>query len=167
MSKEGGGWTVAGWQAADATTNMGITDQGTVGGTAWSKNLKCMGYSEIMVFNRTMGDAHKQTYPAATWNATTTNMAIGTAGTAFKQGVYGPKKIMMGCVDYKYSGSSLNVAWACDSDSVKSAKGHFADYAGEYCPGGRLDTSKKWWAWTDGTQCKYLGTMYTWGFAIR
>ena len=167
MSKSGGGWTVAGWQAANATTNMGITNWGTVGGASWSRSLKCLPYSEIMVFNKTYGDIHKQTYPSSTWGATKTNMVIGSVGKAFKQGVYGPKKIMMGCVDYKYYGSGTYVQYGCDSDGVWGAKGHIADYAGEYCPGGRLDTSKKWWAWTNGKQCKYLGTMYTWGFAIR
>ena len=166
MSVSGGGWTVAGWQAANATTNMGITNRGTVGGAAWSRSLKCLPYSEIMVFNKTHGDLHKQSYPASTWSFTKTNMEIGKAGKAFKQGTYGSKPIMMGCVDYAYSGKT-QPSWACDSDWQKGPKGHIASYAGEYCPGGRLDISKKWWAWTDGKQCKYLGTMYTWGFAIR
>ncbi|AKQ64615.1 hypothetical protein A176_001527 [Myxococcus hansupus] len=33
-----------------------------------------------------------------------------------------------------------------------------------YCPGGRLDRT---WAWSDGVTCRYRGTPYDWGFAIR
>ena len=168
MTTRGGGWTVAGWQPANATTNMGITNRGTVGSTsAWSKNLKCITYSDILVFNRTQNESFLQTYGAATWSATSTNMAIGPAGKAFKQGTYGPNLIMMGCVDYRYSGASNYPQYACDNDSYKGQKGHIAGYAGEFCPGGRLDTSGKKWAWTDGKSCKYAGQMYTWGFAIR
>jgi hypothetical protein len=121
-----------------------------------------------MIFNKTHNEAFSQAYSPVAWNHTSTNMAIGPAGKAFKQGTYGPSnsQIMMGCVDYSYGGG-LYPEYACDNDSGRGQKGHIADYAGEFCPGGRLDISQKHWTWTDGTNCKYLGQMYTWGFAIR
>lgn len=165
MTTEGGGWTVAGWQAASAKTNLGVSTWGTLGSEAWSKKLACVPYSEIRVFNRTYGEGFSRTYPASTWPDTTTNMAIGTAGTAFKQGTYGPSSslIMMGCIDYSYN-AGVQPQWACDSDWQTGPKGHLADYAGEFCPGARLDHT---WAWSTGTTCKYRGVPYTWGFAIR
>jgi hypothetical protein len=165
MTTRGGGWTLAGWQPSDAKTNLGIADRNTVGDPNWSKNLACVPYGEIMVFNKTHDESFAQTYPASTWSATMTNMAIGSAGTAFKQGAYGPSAslIMMGCVDYSYMGG-VHPEFGCDNDSFAGAKGHIADFAGEYCSGGRLDNT---WAWTDGTTCKYRGLAYTWGFGIR
>jgi len=165
MTQEGGGWTVAGWQNADAKTNLGVSDRGEMGAAEWSSSLSCIPYSEIMVFNDTYGQAFRQTYDAAVWSATETNMSIGSPGTAFNQGTYGPSdsQIMMGCVDYAYNGES-SPQYGCDNDSQKGQKGHISDYAGEYCSGGRLDYS---WAWTDGTTCNYRGMLYVWGFAIR
>ncbi len=165
MTSEGGGWTVAGWQAASATTSLGLGNRGVVGSDDWSKSLACVQFSQIRVFNRTYAEGFTQSYPASTWNYTATNMAIGTAGNAFKQGTYGPSnsRIMMACVNYSYNGG-VAVGAACDSDWQASARGHLADYAGEYCPGARLDYT---WAWSDGTTCRYRGMPYTWGFAIR
>jgi hypothetical protein len=163
METAGGGWTVAGWQPANATTSLGLSDRGAPGTENWSKNLACIPYSEIRVFNRTHGESYAQAYPAAVWEHTDTNMVIGTAGTAFKQGTYGPAGIMMGCVRYNYSGG-VSVEYACDSDAQRGAQGHLADYAGEYCWGGRLDHT---WAWSDGATCSYRGELYSWGFAIR
>jgi hypothetical protein len=176
MTRAGGGWTVAGWQAASATTNMGIVNRGTVGAAAgWSKNLACVPYSEIMVFNRTYGDVHTQTYAASTWNATATDMRIGSPPAEFRQGADGPTSpgIMMGCVNYNYPGYQGVVDWACDSDWTWGVRGHIADYAGEFCPTGRFDIAvangrmSNPWGWTDGSSCKYLGQPYSWGFAIR
>ncbi len=166
MTTLSGGWTVGGWQQANAKTTLGVSDWGTQGGAAWSRDLGCVPYTEIMVFNKTHNKAFSQSYTAGTWNHKNINIAIGPPKKAFKHGTYGPAKITMGCVDYVYQ-SKADPAYACDSDWTKGAKGHIADYAGEYCPGGRLDISKKWWAWTDGKTCQHLGTMYTWGYAIR
>ncbi|WP_375771107.1 FG-GAP-like repeat-containing protein [Archangium gephyra] len=165
MTTEGGGWTVAGWQAASAKTNLGVSNWGTPGSEAWSKELACVPYSAIRVFNRTYDEGFSRAYTPSTWPATSTNMVIGTAGTAFMQGIYGPdsSRIMMGCIDYSYNGS-IDPAYGCDSDWQGGTKGHLADYAGEYCAGGRLDYT---WAWSNGTTCKYRGVPYTWGFAIR
>ncbi|MCY1074945.1 kelch repeat-containing protein [Archangium lansingense] len=165
MTTDGGGWTVAGWQAASAKTSLGVSNWGTPGGEAWSKELACLPYSTIRVFNRTYDEGFSRTYAASTWPATSTNMSIGDVGTAFKQGTYGPSGslIMMGCIDYSYRGG-VYPEYACDSDGERSAKGHLADYAGEYCAGARLDHT---WAWSDGTTCRYRGVLYTWGFAIR
>ncbi len=163
METDGGGWTVAGWQPASATTSLGLSERGVVGTESWSKNLACIPYSEIRVFNRTHGESYAQAYPASVWNFTTTNMAIGTAGNAFKQGTYGPGRIMMGCVRYGYLGT-VSVEYGCDNDSGRGAQGHLADYAGEYCAGGRLDNT---WAWSNGSTCHYRGQPYLWGFAIR
>jgi hypothetical protein len=69
---------------------------------------------------------------------------------------------MMGCVDYPLN--PLANAWACDSDGTTGTKGHIADYAGEYCPGGRLDYT---WAWMDGSSCQHIGVPYTWGYGVR
>ncbi|NMO14954.1 DUF4114 domain-containing protein [Pyxidicoccus fallax] len=165
MTSEGGGWTVAGWQPASAKTSLGLANRGTVGSDNWSRSLACVQYTQIRVFNRTYGEGFSATYPASTWNHTSTNMSIGTAGTAFKQGTYGPasSQIMMGCVNYSYNGGT-SVGSACDSDWQPTARGHLADYAGEYCAGGRLDYT---WAWSNGSMCQYRGVPYTWGFAIR
>lgn len=165
LTSDGGGWTVAGWQAASAKTSLGIANRGAVGSEDWSRSLACVQFSEIRVFNRTHAEHFTQTYPASTWSHTATNMVIGTAGNAFKQGTYGPasSQIMMGCVNYSFNGTAP-AGNACDSDWQPGARGHLADYAGEYCAGGRLDYT---WAWSDGTTCRYRGTPYTWGFAIR
>ena len=58
----------------------------------------------------------------------------------------------------------LDWEYACDNDSYGGAQGQLADYAGEYCDGGRLDWT---WAWSDGVTCSYRGQDYTWGFALR
>jgi WD40 repeat protein len=165
MTTEGGGWTVAGWQAASAKTSLGVSTWGSPGSATWSKQLACVPYTTIRVFNHTYGEGFSRTYAASTWPSTTTNMTIGTAGAAFKQGTYGPSSslIMMGCIDYNYNGG-VYPQYACDSDGQTGAKGHLADYAGEFCSGGRLDYT---WAWSTGTTCKYRGVAYTWGFAIR
>jgi hypothetical protein len=165
MTTEGGGWTVAGWQAASAATSLGVSTWGTLGATAWSKALSCVPYTTIRVFNRTNNEGFSRTYPASTWSSTISNMAIGNPGNAFKQGTYGPANslITMGCVDYSYNGG-IYPQYACDSDWQTGPKGHLADYAGEFCAGGRLDYT---WAWSNGTTCSYRGVPYTWGFAIR
>ncbi|MCY1023918.1 fibrinogen-like YCDxxxxGGGW domain-containing protein [Pyxidicoccus sp. MSG2] len=165
MTSSGGGWTVAGWQTASAKTSLGVSDRGTPGSSDWSRNLSCVQFSEVQVFNRTYNEAFTQSYSASTWNYTATNMAFGSPGTAFKQGVYGPtsSRIMMGCINYSYNGGVVPEA-ACDSDWQSGARGHLADYAGEYCSGGRLDFT---WAWSNGTTCRYRGQPYIWGFAIR
>jgi len=165
MVTDGGGWTVAGWQEANATTNMGVEARGTIEEGAWSSDLSCLTFSEIMVFNRTYDLYYTETYAEQTWTYTETNIAIGDAGDAFKHGAYGPSdsQIMMACVDYSYAGN-VYPQYACDTDSYGTARGHLADYAGEYCSGGRLDYT---WAWSDGTSCFYRGEAYEWGFAIR
>ncbi|HND34249.1 MAG TPA: hypothetical protein PLA94_29810, partial [Myxococcota bacterium] len=106
-----------------------------------------------------------QSYTPSTWNQTSLNITIGPLGSAFKHGTYGPSnsRIVMGCVDYNYSGGNNN-SWACDSDNQRSAKGHLADYAGEYCAGARLDYT---WAWSNGSTCSQRGVAYSWGYAIR
>jgi hypothetical protein len=145
---------------------MGLARRGSPGGAGdWSVALTCVPYSEIAVFNRTHGYFHKQSYASATWSATSTNFYVGTAGTAFKHGTYGPSssQIMMGCVGYSYAGGVGN-AYACDNDAGPSLRGHLADYAGESCSGGRLDYT---WAWANGSTCLHRGTMYTWGYAVR
>ncbi|AKF85738.1 hypothetical protein MFUL124B02_15325 [Myxococcus fulvus 124B02] len=167
MSTGGGGWTVAGWQSASAKTSLGVSSRGTPGSEDWSRSLACIPFTEIRVFNRTFNDGFVQGYAAQTWNHTTVNMALGTNGTAFKQGTYGPpaSQIMMGCVGYGYpAAGGVTPEFACDNDNVGGARGHLADYAGEYCAGGRLDYT---WAWSNGSTCSYRGTPYTWGFAIR
>jgi WD40 repeat protein len=165
MTTDGGGWTVAGWQGASAKTSLGVSTWGAPGSEAWSTNLACVPYDTIRVFNRTYVEGFSRTYPASEWPAATTNMTLGTAGNAFKQGTYGPSNslIMMGCIDYSYNGGTQN-QFACDSDWQSGPKGHLADYAGEFCAGGRLDHT---WAWSNGKTCSYRGVPYTWGFAIR
>jgi hypothetical protein len=165
MTQDGGGWTVAGWQSAGDKTQLGNSDWGTVGGATWSQDLTCVAYSEIAVFNRTYGQFYSQSYTPDAWSATTGNQAIGPAGTAFKQGTYGPSSslITMACVDYSYSGA-VDAQYACDNDGQRGQKGHIADYAGEFCTGGRLDGT---WAWTDGSTCLYRSVAYTWGIALR
>jgi hypothetical protein len=165
MSHDGGGWTLAGWQSASATTMLGHADRGTVGSSDWSMDLSCVAYDQVAVFNLTHGQFYSQSYSASTWTAATGNQAIGPAGTAFKQGTYGPSasQIVMGCVDYTYGGGTY-AQYACDNDSTRGQRGHIADYAGEFCSGGRLDYT---WAWTDGSSCTLRGSPYTWGIAIR
>ena len=165
MTTDGGGWTVAGWQASSATTSMGIADRGVVGDVSWSVDLACIDYSEIYVKNHSTNQHFQQSYTPSTWSQTSLNITIGTAGNAFRHGTYGPSnsRIVMGCVDYNYSGG-INNNWACDSDSQRSAKGHLADYAGEYCTGARLDYT---WAWSNGSTCSQRGVAYSWGYAIR
>jgi hypothetical protein len=165
MTTSGGGWTVAGWQSASAKTSLGVGDRGLLGSEDWSKSLACVPYSEIMVFNRTYNESFSRAYTESTWPSTSPNMSIGPVGAAFKQGVYGPSSslIMMGCIDYSYNGT-ISPQYACDSDWQTGPKGHLADYAGEFCSGGRLDYT---WAWSDGSTCSYRGVAYTWGFAIR
>ena len=164
MSTEQGGWTIAGWQDANATSSMGTSDFNTVGDTQWSSDLACISFSEIMVFNDTDNSYFTQSYGLQVWNESSTNFSLGTNGNAFKHGSYGPSNslIMMGCVNYLYNSNIVD--YACDSDSTASAQGHLADYAGEYCSGGRLDYT---WAWSNGSSCSYRGQMYTWGYGIR
>jgi hypothetical protein len=167
MTRRGGGWTVAGVQNADAKTNMGITNSGTVGVAPWSKNLACVPYTDVMIFNNdpalvlAMTDSFTQVYPMSIWMFSMTNLTQGSGPFAFHQGVYGDASslIMMGCVD----GPGDN-PFACDNDNGGGAKGHVSDYAGEYCVGGRLDGT---WAWTDGLVCLLRGVPYTWGIAVR
>jgi hypothetical protein len=66
MTTDGGGWTLAGWQDADATTDMGISDRNTPGDAAWSSDLACIGFSEVVVFNRTFNDSFTQSYAPST-----------------------------------------------------------------------------------------------------
>jgi hypothetical protein len=164
MSTDQGGWTIAGWQDANATSSMGTSDSNAVGDTQWSSDLACISFSEIMVFNDTDNSYFIQSYGTQIWNESSTNLSIGSNGNAFKHGSYGPSNslIMMGCVNYLYN--SNVVQFACDSDSTASAQGHLADYAGEYCSGGRLDYT---WAWSNGSSCSHRGQMYTWGYGIR
>ena len=161
-----GGWTLAGRQDASATTTLGISDWGAVGDPAFSSDLSCISFSEVMVFNETFDDQFTQAYAQQTWTYSVINIAFGPVGDAFKHGTYGPASslIMMGCVGYQYYSSGLYPQYACDSDSVASARGHLADYAGEYCVGARLDYT---WAWSDGSTCYHRGVPYTWGYAIR
>ena len=70
---------------------------------------------------------------------------------------------VMGCVNYSYSGG-IYPQYACDSDGQRSAQGHLAQYAGEYCQGARLDGT---WAWSDGQTCSLRGQNYIWGIAVR
>ncbi|HNH49073.1 MAG TPA: hypothetical protein PKY30_18655, partial [Myxococcota bacterium] len=146
-------------------TSMGISNRGVVGDVSWSVNLACIDYSEIYVKNHSTNETFRQSYTPSTWNQTSLNITIGSLGSAFKHGTYGPSnsRIVMGCVDYNYSGGNNN-SWACDSDNQRSAKGHLADYAGEYCAGARLDYT---WAWSNGSTCSQRGVAYSWGYAIR
>ncbi len=166
QTNDGGGWTLAGWQAANARTSMGVANRRTPGSAAdWSSDLACLVFDEVAVFNRTTGEFYTEGYGARTWSFTGTNLTLGTNGNAFKHGTYGPSSslIMMGCVGYGYSGG-LNNTYACDNDDGPSVRGHLADYAGERCAGGRLDGT---WAWGTGSSCLYRGTPYTWGYAVR
>jgi hypothetical protein len=164
MSTDGGGWTLAGWQAADATTSLGLSVRNAPGDADWSVDLACVEYSEIMVFNWTFGEVEQQYEGPGTWSETAINLVLGDIGTAFKHGTYGPTDslIVMGCVDYSYSGG-LYPEYACDSDWESGVRGHLADYAGEYC-GDRLDYT---WAWSDGSACTHRGEAYDWGYALR
>ena len=167
MSRDGGGWTVAGWQLADATTTLGVSDWGTVGDSEFSSDLACISFDEVMVFNEDLDDWYSQSYSEETWAYTASNFSVGSEPDAFKHGTYGPSSslIMMGCVDYQYySNSGTYDTYACDVDWSGGVKGHLADYAGEFCSGGRLDYT---WAWSDGSTCSSRGTSYTWGYAIR
>jgi hypothetical protein len=164
MSTDGGGWTLAGWQASDSTNYLGTSDWGTAGGSDWSVDLECIDFDEMMVFNLTYADWYSQTYPASTWVSSPSSFFVyASDGTAFAQGTYGPSssQLVMGCVHYDYGGSW---SFACDNDSQAGQQGHLTDYAGEYCSGGRLDYT---WAWSDGSTCSYRGVEYDWGFAIR
>ena len=66
-------------------------------------------------------------------------------------------------VGYSYR-DGVYPSYACDNDWDGGARGQLADYAGEYCEGGRLDWT---WAWTDGVTCSHRGQDYEWGFALR
>ena len=161
----GGGWTVAGWQPANATDSLGLEARNRPGDADFSVPLNCVPFSEIRVFNLLDGEGFSRTYDPQIWEATALNLAVGDAGDAFKLGTYASSAngTLMGCVGYSYQGE-VHPEYACDSDGYGGAQGHLADYAGEYCAGGRLDGS---WAWTDGVSCVYRGVDYDWGFAIR
>ena len=58
------GLTLAGWQSNNATTNMGVDDSGTVGGSNWSRDLACLDFSEVMVFNDDLDQYFVQSYAA-------------------------------------------------------------------------------------------------------
>ena len=165
MDTAPGGWTVGGRQDASAATTLGISEWGTPGDTWFSSDLNCVSFSEVLVFNETYADGFTQSYAQQTWSYSAINIAFGPVGDAFKHGTYGPSSslIMMGCVGYSYSGG-IYPQYACDTDSQGGARGHLADYAGEYCVGARLDYT---WAWSDGSTCSYRGLPYTWGYAIR
>ena len=165
MATQSGGWTLAGRQDASATTSLGLSDWGTVGDVSFSSDLNCISFGEVMVFNETFADQFIRAYAQQTWSWSAINMSFGPVGDAFKHGTYGPSgsQIVMGCVDYAYGGQ-VQEQWACDNDSQGGARGHLADYAGEYCVGARLDYT---WAWSDGTTCDHRGVPYTWGYAIR
>ncbi len=160
------GWTYGGKQPSSGTLFLGISNSGDVSGTNWSRDLSCINFSEIKVFNENNGQVYSRNYGANTWlvgfQRSGNNIALGSNGNAFKLGTYGGGAVM-GCVDYSYSGGNI-VNYACDSDGQRSARGHFAQYAGEYCSGGRLDGT---WAWTNGNTCSLRGQNYIWGIAIR
>lgn len=162
----GGGWTVGGWQQSSGTIYLGRSNTGEAGSDQWSRDLSCVGFTEIMVFNRTNGQSFTRSYGASTWmngfETSGQNIAYGAAGTSFKLGTYGGGAVM-GCVNYSYSGG-VYPQYACDSDGQRTAQGHLAQYAGEYCAGGRLDGT---WAWSDGQSCTLRGQNYSWGIAIR
>ena len=164
MSTDGGGWTLAGWQAADGTDALGLADWGTLGGTEFSTSLACVPYEEVMVFNQTYGLWVSDTYTASTFAETADEFTLGASTDAFVQGWYGPSTSLytMACVNfYAVYGAP---AYGCDNDWYGGQQGHVTDYAGEFCSGGRLDGT---WAWADGSSCLYRGTMYTWGWALR
>lgn len=164
MTRNGGGWTVAGRQASSAATSLGITDRGVLGSNDFSTNLQCVSFSEVMVFNATHNLHHSAAVTPRTWSFTGTNLrANQTSGAYFSQGVYGPSA-MSACVDYRYSGDPGTPVYACDNDSQGGQRGHLTGYAGEYCAGGRLDNT---WAWSNGSTCAYRGQQYVWGIAIR
>ena len=167
MTTDGGGWTLGGWQQSSGSIALGLTVSGLAGETAWSNDLSCIEFDEMMVFNHDNGEYFTQDYEPSEWmigfSQYADNIAYGQAGTAFKLGTYG-SGVMMGCVDYIYYSSGLYTEYACDSDSAPGAKGHLAGYAGEYCSGGRLDGT---WAWANGSTCSLRGQNYTWGFGIR
>lgn len=164
MTTDGGGWTVAGWQAANATSTLGLGVRNAPGDADFSVDLSCLGFDEIAVFNQTYALLESQVYDGSTWTETTINLDIGDAGFAFAQGTYGPADslMVMACVDYQYGGTVVQ-EYACDSDGQWGPRGHMTDYAGEYC-GSRLDYT---WAWVLGATCAYTGTTYTWGFMVR
>ena len=164
MTTDGGGWTLGGWQAANATSTLGLGVRNSAGDPDFSVDLSCLEFDEIAVFNQTYALVESQVYDGSIWAETAINLDIGEAGYAFAQGTYGPSDslMVMACVDYQYSGSVVQ-EYACDSDGQWGPRGHMTDYAGEYC-GGRLDYT---WAWVDAATCAYTGTAYTWGFMLR
>jgi len=157
-----GGWTLAGQQAADATTYLGGQARNTPGDAEFSSDLTGVPFTDVMVFNTSNGESFVQSFSAQTWvGVTSGQQQVGASAPAYRQGTYGGTTVM-GCVNYSYS--DMSGPWACDNDSGKGQMGHIADYAGEYCSGGRLDTT---WAWTDGDTCSLRGVAYIWGIAIR
>ncbi len=165
LSHDRGGWTVAGWQAAQRTTSLGLEVRDTPGDDEWSVDLACVPFSEIGVFNRTAGEWFSDAFDDQEWTATELNVAVGEVGAAFKHGDYANSAtgIVMGCVGYAYN-NGVWPSYACDNDWDGGQRGHLADYAGEFCEGGRLDGT---WAWTDGETCEARGQDYTWGYALR
>ncbi len=165
QTTDGGGWTLAGWQPASAGTALGLGFRGDPATDDFSVDLACVAYGEIAVFNRLDGEWFSAAQPQGTWQETALNLAIGEAGSAFKQGHYfsHDDTRTMGCVNYAYNGGVFE-EYACDNDWTGGAQGQLADYAGEYCEGARLDWT---WAWSDGVTCSYRGESYSWGFALR
>ena len=156
----------SGWQSSSGSLILGNQNSGSLGGSAWSSDLSCVSFEEIMVFNQTTGEFFTQNYGASEWmvnfQQSGSNIAYGSPGNAFKLGYYG-NSTAMGCVNYQY-GNQVYPQFACDSDGQASAQGHLANFAGEYCSGGRLDGT---WAWSNGSTCSLRGANYTWGIAIR
>ncbi len=162
MTTDGGGWTVAGWQASNGTQPLGVSDWGTVGSGDWSTDLACVPYDEIMVSNETYALRYRDTYSASTFSETAGEFTIGASTDAFVQGWYGPGTLTMACVNFNATYGAP--AYGCDNDWAGGQQGHVTDYAGEFCSGGRLDSS---WAWSTGTGCLYRGDAYTWSWALR
>lgn len=162
MTTDGGGWTVAGWQASNGTLPLGVGDWGTVGVGDWSTDLACVAYDEIMVSNETYALHYADNYTASTFSATAGEFTIGASTDAFVQGWYGPGGYTMACVNFNATYGAP--AYGCDNDWAGGQQGHVTDYAGEFCSGGRLDST---WAWSTGSGCLYRGVSYTWSWAIR
>lgn len=162
-----GGWTMAGRQAASSDAYMGTQTLGTPGTGSWSSDLSCVPYSQIAVINETFDLVESQPLTPGTWSETGEEYQVSSGGLAFRTGayesyVYGGNGTRMACVDYTSVSNPVN--WSCDNDWVGGQRGHLADFAGEFCPGGRLDGT---WAWSLGGTCTHRGVPYDWGFGLR
>jgi len=125
--------------------------------------LACIDFGEVMVFNETYEFIHTQDVPPSTWpEYLETPVSFGADERYFVQGTYGGTSTMA-CVDFQYDVTESGCC-PCDNDSRGGQKGHLADWAGEFCPGRRLDGT---WAWSTGDTCHGRGVDYVWGVAIR